>query len=217
MQDKLKPLVEKIIRSPELHARWLNTFSYLEYVGFRKIIKSQTAENLDLETMEHAMEEGRHATYLKKLALKLGGPKFDSYAPDKLLCGSAAEDYFQTLDSSTEAALATDYSDQGLSRLTYLYVTWLVELRALSVYGFYQEALAAIGLNPPLTGLLAEEDRHLSAVEKELSERDSKFANRSQDLKNQEAALYTKFVDLLERDLHERSIKKSEQVATAHA
>ena len=56
------------MRNPNLHARWLNMFSYLEYIGFRKIVKSQGAENLSLETLGHAVEEGRHALMLKKFA-----------------------------------------------------------------------------------------------------------------------------------------------------
>lgn len=31
------------------------------------------------------LEEGRHALGLKKLAVKLGGAEFDSYAPEALL------------------------------------------------------------------------------------------------------------------------------------
>ena len=39
----LEGLISQIVADPALHARWLNTFSYLEYVGFRKIVKSQRA------------------------------------------------------------------------------------------------------------------------------------------------------------------------------
>lgn len=39
-QNRLEDLVERIVADPALHARWLNTFSYLEYVGIRKIVKS---------------------------------------------------------------------------------------------------------------------------------------------------------------------------------
>ncbi len=45
-KDRLEALVDRIVADPALHARWLNTFSYLEYVGFRKIVKSQKAEAL---------------------------------------------------------------------------------------------------------------------------------------------------------------------------
>jgi len=41
----LEGLISQIVADPALHARWLNTFSYLEYVGFRKILKSQRQGN----------------------------------------------------------------------------------------------------------------------------------------------------------------------------
>jgi hypothetical protein len=44
----------------------------------------------------HACEEGRHALGLKKLAVKLGGAEFDSYAPEAVLCGEEAEAYSRT-------------------------------------------------------------------------------------------------------------------------
>jgi hypothetical protein len=78
-ENRLESLVDKIVADQVLHARWLNTFSYLEYVGFRKIVKSQKAEALTAAILGHACEEGRHALGLKKLALRLGGAEFDSY------------------------------------------------------------------------------------------------------------------------------------------
>jgi len=62
---------------------------------FRKIVKSQRAEVLTAAILGHACEEGRHALGLKKLAVKLGGAGFDSYAPQVLLCGEEAEAIFR--------------------------------------------------------------------------------------------------------------------------
>jgi hypothetical protein len=98
-QNRLEDLVERIVADPALHARWLNTFSYLEYVGFRKIVKSQRAEVLTAAILGHACEEGRHALGLKKLAIKLGGARFDSYAPETLLRGEGRKPIFRTSTS----------------------------------------------------------------------------------------------------------------------
>ena len=105
-QDRLEDLIGAIVADPALHARWLNTLSYLEYVGFRKIVKSQRAEVLTAAILGHACEEGRHALGLKKLAIKLGGVQFDSYAPEVLLCGEEAAAYFQGLDKACDEAFA---------------------------------------------------------------------------------------------------------------
>ncbi len=117
-QNRLESLVDRIVADPALHARWLNTFSYLEYVGFRKIVKSQRAEGLTAAILGHACEEGRHALGLKKLAVKLGGAEFDSYAPEAVLCGEEAEAYFQNLDKACDEAFACR-SEAERGKLTY--------------------------------------------------------------------------------------------------
>jgi hypothetical protein len=199
-QDRLDFLVDRIVANPILHARWLNTFSYLEYVGFRKIVKSQKAETLTAQILGHACEEGRHALGLKKLAVKLGGAEFDSYAPEVLLCGQEAEAYFQNLDQSCDEAFA-DRADEERVRLTYCYVTWLVERRALDVYGVYKKALGDSEIAKKLGGLLAEEIKHLADVEASLCAADPDFPTRSKQFEVVEETLYQKFIGVLTREL----------------
>ena len=83
--DRLAALMPIVIKDDHLHARWLNTFSYLEYVGFRKIIKSQRADVLNRAFLNHALEEGGHAFLLKNMAVKVGGKDFDFYTPESML------------------------------------------------------------------------------------------------------------------------------------
>ncbi|WP_020175334.1 hypothetical protein [Methyloferula stellata] len=199
-QDRFEALVARVVADPKLHARWLNTFSFLEYVGFRKIVKSQKAEALSAEVLAHALEEGRHALSLKKLAIKIGGKSFESYAPEALLCGEAAEDYFQTLDHACDEALS-DQTEDVRAALVYLYVTWLVEIRALDVYTQYRKALAAMPGVQALDGLLAEEEQHLSRVSGELQKRDPDFAARSKVFSALEAALYEKILGAFEAEV----------------
>jgi hypothetical protein len=199
-QDRLESLVAKIAADPALHARWLNTFSYLEYVGFRKIVKSQRAEALTAAILGHACEEGRHALVLKKLAVKIGGGEFDSYRPEVLLCGEEAEGYIQGLDQSCEEAFA-DRSEAERAKLTYGYVTWLVERRALDVYQTYKKALGETGVARKLTSLLAEEVKHLSDIEALLHASDPEFAAQSKEFQAVEAGLYQNFIDALTREL----------------
>lgn len=192
----LDSIIAAIVRDPQLHARWLNTFSFLEYVGFRKIVKSQRAESLTATVLNHALEEGRHAFRLKKLALALGGAGFDSYAPQTLLCGEEAEDYFQDLDHQTEAEFE-DRDEAEKAKLTYLYVTWLIERRALDVYGLYKKAVAGSEIAQRLDGLLAEEDGHLRHVETEIAAGDPDHARRAARLIGLETGLYERFLGAL--------------------
>jgi hypothetical protein len=199
-KDRLDCLAVKIVAEPALHARWLNTFSYLEYVGFRKIVKSQRAEHLTAAILGHACEEGRHALSLKKLAVKLGGAEFDSYSPDTLLCGEEAKTYFQELDKSCEEAFA-GRAEADRARLNYAYVTLLVERRALKVYGTYKSALGQAEIAGKLKSMLAEETKHLSDIEALLHAADPEFSARLAKFEEIEAALYQNFIDALAREL----------------
>jgi hypothetical protein len=200
IQNRLEDLIGAVVAGPVLHARWLNTLSYLEYVGFRKIVKSQRAEVLTAAILGHACEEGRHALGLKKIAIKLGGAQFDSYAPEFLLCGEDAEAYFQALDKACDEAFA-DRSEAERGKLTYCYVTWLVERRALDVYGIYKKALGDSDIARKLGGLLAEETKHLADVEAMLHAGDPEFSTRSKEFEAVEAALYQNFIDALAREV----------------
>jgi hypothetical protein len=200
----LEGLISQIVADPALHARWLNTFSYLEYVGFRKILKSQRAEVLTTAILTHACEEGRHALGLKKLAVKLGGAGFDSYAPQVLLCGEEAEAYFQDLDQFCDDAFADRSADERV-RLAYGYVTWLVERRALDVYGLYKSALGDSEIARKLSSLLAEETKHLSDIEALLQAADPAFSTRSKEFEAVENSLYEVFLAALTKALAQKS------------
>ena len=163
-------------------------------------MKSQRAEVLTAAILGHACEEGRHALGLKKLAIKLGGAHFDSYAPEALLCGEEAAAYFQDLDKACDEAFA-GRSEAERGKLTYCYVTWLVERRALDVYQVYKRALGESEIARKLGGLLAEETKHLADVEAVLHTGDPDFSTRSKQFEAVEAALYQNFVDALTREL----------------
>ena len=62
-------LLERIVPDPKLHARFVNTLARLEYVGVRKILKSRRAERLDLDGIQHILDEAVHTLRLKKAAL----------------------------------------------------------------------------------------------------------------------------------------------------
>jgi hypothetical protein len=163
-------------------------------------VKSQRAEVLTAAILGHACEEGRHALGLKKLAVKLGGAEFDSYVPEVLLCGEEAEAYFQDLDKACDEAFA-GRSEAARGKLTYCYVTWLVERQALQVYGIYRKALGDSDIARKLGGLLAEETKHLADVEALLRAGDPEFSTRSKEFEAVEATLYQNFINAVSREL----------------
>jgi|SRR5579863_8312506 len=198
--DRLASLMPIVINDDQLHARWLNTFSYLEYVGFRKIIKSQSADALSRAFLNHALEEGGHAFLLKNLAVKVGGKAFDFYTPDTMLCPEAASAYFQNLDHGCDERFAA-FSDAERAKIVYLYVTWLIERRALDVYGRYKTALGASPLADQLDELLGEEIGHLRQVEAGLAAGDPDHATRAPSLEAFEQNLFETFVAAVATEL----------------
>ena len=63
--------LETLFINPKLHAKFLNTLSFLEYTGARKIVKSQDAEDIDMEKLSHMAEEIRHALMFKRFSNKV--------------------------------------------------------------------------------------------------------------------------------------------------
>ena len=192
-------ILEHVVSDRKLHARWINTFSLLESIGFRKIVKSHRASELTADVLQHAFEESRHALLLKKLAVRVGGPEFDSFDPEHLFCGESAVSYFQTLDALCAEEL-------GSAKLSYLYVTWLVEVRALEVYAAHR-AIAEQGdldcqvVANQLARLLREEEGHLSDVEASLRRLDPEFENRGANFAKIERLLFATFFESAKKEV----------------
>jgi hypothetical protein len=70
---RTRNLLERIVPHGRLHARFINTLSRLEYVGVRKILKSRRSEHLELDGLQHILDEAVHAMRLKKAAVALAG------------------------------------------------------------------------------------------------------------------------------------------------
>ena len=159
MHKLLLDFLTQLVGQPHWHARWLNTLSFLEYIGARKIIKSQEASSLDLMILEHIAEETRHAYFFKGLSEKVLPGACPNYRDSELLAGRQSEEYFQALDS-----LVSNELGSSVSRLNYLYVTWLIEERAVSVYKLYSQVVRQTHGGIRLQAILNEENRHLEEM-----------------------------------------------------
>jgi hypothetical protein len=158
---RLKNLLKEIVKDECTHAKWLNSLSYLEYSGFRKIIKSKKTPELDVTIISHIFEEVRHAFYLKKMAIMTGGQQFSSYSDDVLFAPEAIKNYFYNLDHGATSILDEKYK-------SYFLITSLVEDRALEIYRIYNQILNEKGSSLSLDFILGDEEEHLSYVTKNL-------------------------------------------------
>ena len=157
-----------------LHAKLINTFSLMEYIGGRKILKSQLESKVTEALLSHVAEEVRHAMTLKRLALKLSDGGLHSYGDEHVLGGQAARHYMQKVDRG-----AADYFKSDDAWKNYLLTTWLIEERALLVYPLYEEVMESLGHKGYFKMILKDEERHSQFIEDEIKI----FAINSEDQK----------------------------------
>jgi hypothetical protein len=192
----LAALLDRIIDRPGEHARLLNTFSRLEYVGVRKMLKSRRAERLDLDGLQHVLDETVHALRLKKAALALGREGVATYANGDTLAGDAGESYLQAVDRAAEAALA-DLPEAARAEANYLLSSAAIEVRAQAFYPLYEGRLRAHGVAVSVAAIMRDEDRHLAEMAARLEESVPRWRPRLEAVLEAERRLFAAFVSAL--------------------
>jgi hypothetical protein len=180
---------------PPVHARFLNTLSLMEHIGSRKIMASQTGRGLGGETLRHLAEETRHAYFFKRAAEKLSRRTL-GYAAGETIAGAAARAYMQRLDAGITQALDGARS----SALPYLYMSLIVELRAVWFYRLYQLTLLEREQGFSLRSVLAEEELHLDAMLGRLTEMDPQCTPRVTQFQALERQRFRILWDAVEAD-----------------
>jgi hypothetical protein len=161
--DELAPTVSSLlgrtIAAPAQHGRLLNTLSLLEHMGSHKIMATQHGAGIDQPTLRHVAEESHHAYFMKRQAEKTLDRPLEYVASD-LLAPAAARMYFQRLEAATVRTLGRDCG----ARAAYLYMSMVVEFRALWFYGLYQQALQQASHLLSLKRVIGEEQNHLEEM-----------------------------------------------------
>jgi len=162
----IKPILENIVNNNSLHAKWLNTLSYMENAGAKKISASEHKENVNLIILKHAAEEHRHAYYLKKQLDKLDGNLCKTYTNDELLTPNQTKFYLNALDVAVCRYLKQQFSLSGydLKFAAYLFVTYAIEVRADELYPVYQDILTNAKSKVNVKSIILEEEGHLEEM-----------------------------------------------------
>lgn len=184
---RVRTLLAAFCRTPSQHARFLNTLSLLEHIGSRKIMRSQGETSLTHDSLKHLAEETRHAYFFKRAAERFAGHALD-YGARGTIAGSAARMYMGRLDAEISHAIAP-----APSGLAYLYMSLIVELRAIWFYRHYADVLRESKVRLNLSSLLAEEELHLEAMAAELGARDPAAETRIAQFTARENVLFRKF------------------------
>lgn len=183
--DRLKAFLVSVSENKARHARFLNTLSMMEHMGSRRIMMTQSSAALCQETLKHMAEEARHAFFFKRQADRLAGVTLD-YDDDDMIAPAFARMYFKRLESF----IANDVKNETKPRyVAYLYMSMIIEFRAVWAFSLYQAVLNGKGVALSLKSLLAEEQGHLSGMEANLqalgvatTERLHRFLAKEQDL-----------------------------------
>ncbi|NQD70658.1 hypothetical protein HP439_08000 [Sphingobacterium shayense] len=200
----MKTLLNNIVQDNQLHAKWLNTLSFMENAGARKISESEDSVNTDIMQLKHAAEEHRHAYYLKKQIGKLGVTGFEFYAPNSLLGGASSMQYLNRLDVYTCRYLKTHFGLSG-SRLryaAYLFVTYAIEMRADALYPDYQQELDKHDSKVTVKSIILEEEGHLEEMISALKRFDLNWEQHSKKILALEERLYAQWVKDLAKYIH---------------
>jgi len=194
--NELKSLLTTIVASHELHAKWLNTLSYLENCGARKIAACQHPTLVKEEILKHAAEEFRHAHHLKRQILRVPSRQLPDYSLPHIVGGVTSLNYLNALDIGTCRYLSriAGLSSNSIREAVYLLVTYAIELRAGELYTIYDEVLRQVNSRVMVKSIILEEEEHLNEMRKELEQLPSGLLY-AEDICAIEGALCRKWLD----------------------
>jgi len=194
LAPRTRALLDSIVAEPKRHARMINTLSLLEHMGSHKIMATQHSAAIDQATLKHVAEESHHAFFMKRQAEKTAERALE-YVADDLLAPSSARMYFQRLEGATVRALGEARS----ARAAYLYMSMIVEFRALWFYGLYEQALKRARHALSLKRVLGEEQAHLGDMAERLEAGSELDDARAAEVLAAERTLYSRLLRALER------------------
>lgn len=166
----IEKLLNAIVADPNVHAKWLNTLSFLENCGARKIAACEHSSKVKQEVLKHAAEEFRHAYHLKRQIEKLACGLLEDYRNAFLLGGFVSRHYLAALDLYTSRYLSSQlqFDKRSVREGAYLLVTYAIELRAAELYLLYDAVLKQEKVKVSVKSILLEEKGHLAEMEAEL-------------------------------------------------
>ena len=154
--------LDQITQSPTKHHLWLRALSYLEYIGYRKMVKAVPYAKVNTGVYHHLTDEIQHSFMLREIADKHFGASLSLDKVESLV--GIAEHYFQGLDSQVDDWIQ---SKQGQvdPYASYVWVSYTIEKRAMKVYPQYLAKLHETPLKLVIQKIIKDEADHLSYLE----------------------------------------------------
>lgn len=199
----LQKIISLIVKNDLKHAKFLNTLSFMENAGARKISASEHPETVTTMILKHAAEEHRHAYYLKKQIQKIAVNSCPTYAKDDLIAANESCHYLNKLDILTSRYLKRELALLGtdLRYAAYLFVTYAIELRADELYPIYQTELSKSGSKVTVKSIILEEEGHLEEMVAQLEQFSSNWQLHAEKVVALENKLYTTWIAAIQKDI----------------
>lgn len=200
----LQQLLALIINNDERHAKFLNTLSFMENTGARKISASEHSETVTTMILKHAAEEHRHAYYLKKQLKKVKAGICPTYAKKELIAPLESYFYLNKLDVYTCRYLKNVLGLTGtdLRYAAYLFVTYAIELRADDLYPIYQTALSQLKSKITVKSIILEEVGHLEEMTAQLETFSPDWELHAAQIIAIENDLFIKWISALKEEIN---------------
>lgn len=192
-------LLERIVQDNETHAKWLNTLSFMENAGARKISACEHPTKVSLIQLKHAAEEHRHAYYLKKQIGKLDSELCKTYDGKELLASIATRQYLHSLDVKACKYLQNNFTltKEELKYSAYLFVTYAIEVRADKLYPVYQDILTKTSSKIMVKSIILEEEGHLEEMINQLDEFSENWKPHAENILKIEHELHNQWINAI--------------------
>ncbi|CAM4192723.1 hypothetical protein [Flavobacterium weaverense] len=196
-------LLQQLVNNNELHAKWLNTLSFMENAGARKISLCEHPTKVNIIQLKHAAEEHRHAYYLKKQIGKINSQICSNYDNDELLAAKATRYYLQLLDIQTCRYLKENFqlSGEELKYAAYLFVTYAIEVRADELYPQYQQVLTEKESKVMVKSIILEEEGHLEEMIQQLKTFHPDWEKYATSILTLEHKLFDNWIAYIEKEI----------------
>lgn len=200
---EFQQLLEKIVQDNGTHAKWLNTLSFMENAGARKISKCEHPVSVNLIQLKHAAEEHRHAYYLKKQIGKIDPELCKTYKVHELLAPVATRQYLHSLDIKACKYLHTAFNlnKEELKYAAYLFVTYAIEVRADELYPVYQDILTRESSKIMVKSIILEEEGHLEEMIHQLNEFSPEWKRHAEHILAIEKELHNQWIKTIAEEV----------------
>ncbi|WP_228454006.1 hypothetical protein [Chryseobacterium fistulae] len=198
-------ILQQIVHDNNMHAKWLNTLSYMENAGARKISACESLTKVEIIQLKHAAEEHRHAYYLKKQIGKINSQVCTTYSDHELLASVATRQYLNSLDIKTCKYLQSVFTmtKEEMKFAAYLFVTYAIEVRADVLYPIYQRVLTETSSKIMVKSIILEEEGHLEEMISQLTTFSKNWRYHAEEILKIEEELHTQWIKTISKEVEQ--------------